>query len=189
MGDYREFASILDSAMKVWGIWAKDTGYVDGKLISDTKEIMFDPDHARFSIANDQCGYFSGAPEKEIRLSDKISVQANNERLTLALLPLEGKEGEYLLTAMGKTGTDQYNTAPGPEVMPGFAFTAVRLDGKLYAETLEGRLLVQAGKATLTVLDPVGKELAVVEGSAKDGVVSFDLDGTVPGVHYHLVTE
>ena len=189
MGDYREFASILDSAMKTWGIWAKDTGFVDGKLISDTKEIMFDPDHARFSIANDRCGYFSGAPEKEIRLSDKISVQANNERLTLALLPLEGKRGEYLLTAMGKTGTDQYNTAPGPEVMPGFAFTAVRMDGKIYAETLEGRLLVQAKKAILTVLDPVGKELAVVEGSAKDGVVSFDLDGTVPGLHYHLVTK
>ena len=38
---------IMDSAMKEWGILPEDTGYVEGRLISDTKEIVFDPDHAR----------------------------------------------------------------------------------------------------------------------------------------------
>lgn len=39
-GDYRTFAEIMDSAMKEWGILPEDTGYVEGRLISDTKEIV-----------------------------------------------------------------------------------------------------------------------------------------------------
>ena len=47
-GDYREFAAILDRAMKEWKILSEECGLVDGKLISDTKELVFDPAHARF---------------------------------------------------------------------------------------------------------------------------------------------
>lgn len=41
-GDYREFAEILDQAFKKWGIVPKDAGLVDGKMISVTKEMIFD---------------------------------------------------------------------------------------------------------------------------------------------------
>ena len=32
-GDYRNFARIMDQAMKEWDVIPKETGYVDGKLI------------------------------------------------------------------------------------------------------------------------------------------------------------
>lgn len=188
-GDYREFASILDSAMKAWGVLDEEAGYKDGRLISDTKELCFDPDHARFSITAPSCGYFSGAPESEIRLSGCVTVRTENERISLALLPVAGKENEYLLTALGKTGTDQASYNPGPEVMPGFAFTAVRLDGKLYAETLEGQISVKARGAHLTVLDPIGQVLGEITGEQNGDCIVFRLDGSLPGVHYHLTMD
>lgn len=186
-GDYREFAEILNGAMKSWGIWEEGTGYVDGKLISDTGELCFDPDHARFRVSSPACGYFSGAPEVSISLNDKVQVLSKNDRITLALLPKE--EGHYLLTAMGQTGTDQASYTPGPEVMPGFSFTMVRLDGKLYAETLEGTILVKSNKARLLTLDPIGQVLKEIPGVSAEGCVRFELSGEVPAINYELIME
>ena len=189
MGNYGEFASLLDGAMKQWGVWEDGTGFVDGKLISDTREITFDPANARFSVHAPGCVYFSGAPEEVIRLSDSVKVEAKNERITLALLPLEGKANEYLFIAMGKTGTDEQSFNPGPEYMPGVRFTMVRMDGKLYAETLEGSLLVKANSAKLTALDPIGREIGEISGVKTDNGVLFEMQGDLPGVNYHLIME
>ena len=189
MGNYTEFAALLDKAMKQWGVLVEGTGYVDGKLISDTGEITFDPANARFSVHSVGCDYFSGAPEETIQLSENVIVRVNNERITLALLPLEGKKNEYLFTAMGKTGTDQQSFNPGPELMPGFAFTMVRMDGKLYAEALEGSLLVKAEKAKLIALDPVGQEIGEISGVKAEEGVLFEMKGNLPSVNYHLIVE
>jgi len=189
MGDYREVASLIDKAMKQWGVWEEDTGYVDGKLISDTREIVFDPVNARFSVHAPGCDYFSGAPEEKIALSDRITVQAENDRITLALLPLDGKENEYLFTAMGTTGTDRQSFNPGPEYMPGVRFTMVRMDGKLYAETLEGSILVKSGSAKLIALDPVGNPLGTIEGTPEKSGIRFEMKGDLPAVQYHLIME
>lgn len=192
-GDYREFAALCDRAMKAWGVLDEGAGYVDGKLVSDTGEIVFDPDHARFAIRNEHCGYFSGAPERETVLSDKVTVKVANERISLALLPLDGDRldsaKEFLLTAIGTTGTDAASYNPGPELMPGLSFTMVRLDGKIYAETLEGSLFVKASAARLSVLDPVGKVLGEIKGEQRDGFVHFNMLGDLPGVQYHLTIE
>ena len=59
---------MMDQAMKEWGLIDPDCGFVDGKLISDTGEISFDPAHARFSFQSPSCAYFSGAPEERISL-------------------------------------------------------------------------------------------------------------------------
>lgn len=190
-GDYREFLKLFDQALKEWGVFAGGTGYVDGKLISDTREIEFDPDHARFKIRTSGCGYFSGAPEESIALSDEITVQAANDRISLALLPLGAEQlkdaKEYILTAVGTTGTDAQSFTPGPELMPGLQFTVVRMDGKLYAETLEGKLRVKADHATLEILNPVGDVLAVIEGQKDGDGVCFALRGDIPGIQYHLI--
>ena len=190
-GDYREFLKLFDQALKEWGVFAEGTGYVDGKLVSDTGEIAFDPDHARFGICTPSCGYFSGAPEESIALSDEITVQATNDRISLALLPLDAEQlkgaKEYILTAVGTTGTDAQSFTPGPELMPGLKFTIVRMDGKLYAETLEGTLRVKAENATLEILNPVGDVLAVIEGQKDGDEVCFVLRGDIPGIQYHLI--
>lgn len=189
MGDYREAASLMDRAMKQWGVWPEDTGYVDGKLISDTKEIVFDPANARFTVHTPGFDYFSGAPEESIALSSSVEVQAANDRITLALLPLEGKPGEYLFTAMGTTGTDRQSFNPGPEIMPGIRFTMVRMDGKLYAETLEGSVTVRAENARLFALDPIGQVLGEIAGLREGDSIRFDMKGNFAGVNYHLKVE
>ena len=73
--------------------------------------------------------------------------------------------------------------------MPGLRFTMVRLDGKIYAETLEGSLFVKASAARLSVLDPVGKALGEIKGEQRDGFVHFNMLGDLPGLQYHLTIE
>ncbi len=189
-GDYRNFANLMDQAMKKWGLLTEDAGYVDGKLVSDTKEIVFDPEHAKYMVNTPYCACFSGAPDETVVLSDKVSVQSRNERISLTLLPIgdglleEAKE--YVLTAMGTTGMDETTYNPGPEMM-GMPFTAVEFKGKLYAETLEGTLRVKAEKATLRILNPVGEVLAKLDGEKVGEEICFALNGEIPGVQYHLV--
>ena len=187
-GDYRKFAAILDKALKEWGVLPEGTGLVDGNFISETGEIMFNPDHAKFRIHTPFCSYFSGAPGENITLSDKISVQAKNDRISLALLPKEGgldDAKEYVLIAIGATGMDEAIYTP-VEVMPGIPFTAVGMRGKLYADTLEGSICVKAQNAVLQVLNPIGTVLSELAGDHTPDGVRFELDGTIPGVQFVL---
>ena len=96
---------------------------------------------------------------------------------------------DYLLTAIGTSGTDAQSFNPGPELMPGLQFTMVRMDGKLYAETMEGSLSVKAKSARLTVLDPVGRRLGEIKGEKRGDCVVFNMLGDLPGVQYHLSIE
>lgn len=189
-GDYRTFVELTDQAMKKWGLLSRDTGYVDGKLISDTKEIVFDPDHAGYMVNTPYCACFSGAPGENIVLSDKVSVQSRNERISVTLLPTGdgslAEAKELVLTAMGATGMDETTCGPGPEMM-GIPFTAVEFKGKLYAETLEGTIRVKADQALLRILNPVGEVLAELDGEKAGEEICFTLNGEIPGVHYHLV--
>ncbi len=188
-GDYRAFAAQLDAAFKKWGVLSEDTGYVDGALISSTKEIVFDPTHSRFCVNTPYCGYFSGAPEKTIELSENVSVQVNNERISVSLLPVDAQKlsgaTEFILTAMGTTGMDETEYKPGIQ-LGGIQFTDVILKGKLFAETLEGTVKVKAQRAALQILDPVGEVLTTLEGQTEGGTTVFCLDGTVPGISYRL---
>lgn len=190
-GDYRHFASLLDRALKEWGVLSEDTGLVEGRFVSDTGEIIFDPDHSCFWIRTGGCAYFSGRPEEITRLSDKIWVQAENDRISLALLPKEGsleEADEFMLTAVGATGMDETTYTP-EEVMPGINFSRVEMKGKLYADTLEGVIHVKAKKASLQILNPVGDVIACMEGEKDEDGVRFSLDGSVPGVQMELRIE
>ena len=189
-GDYRTFAKLIDRAMKEWGVMPEGAGYVDGKLVSDTKEIVFDPDHSRYMVNTPYCACFSGASNEKIELSDKISVQFGNERISMTLLPV-GDEllkdaKEFVLTAMGTTGMDETTYNPGPEIM-GMPFTAVEMKGKLYAETLEGSIYVKAENATLQILNPVGEILSEMDGEKSGEDICFTLNGEASGVQYHLI--
>lgn len=154
--------------------------------------MIFDPEYSRYEIHTPYCGYFSGAPKEDIVLSDRVSVQSQNERISISLLPV-GEDAledakEFVLTAMGTTGMDETTCSAGPDMM-GVTFTAVEFKGKLYAETLEGVLCVKAEEAVLQILNPVGEVLAEMNGEQAGDQVRFVLDGKVPGVQYYLITK
>ncbi|MCM1299643.1 MAG: hypothetical protein NC203_09850 [Firmicutes bacterium] len=190
MGDYRHFAELADKAFKEWGLLPEGSGYVEGKLISDTKEITFDPDNSRFTVATPYCAYFSGAPVEIINLSDKINVSAKNGRISVSLLPKDKKElseaKEFILTAMGNTGMDETEMKQGQELFPGYSVTEIRFAGKLYADTLEGSIAVTANSASLTALDPTGAVIGEIKGNTLNGKVIFELDGAISAVQYKL---
>lgn len=187
--DYREAAGYIDHAMKQWGILPDETGVVDGKLVAETGEIVLDPQHSRFLVNTPACAFFSGAPEGEISLGGRVKVQTRNERMTLAFAGRNGRaleeESEFILTALGTTGVDQTTVSP-VELWPGVPFGMVHMDGKLFADTLEGSLFVSAREASLEILDTTGHSVMEVEGKTVQGGIEFTLSGEAAGVQYHL---
>ncbi|MCM1145121.1 MAG: hypothetical protein NC318_07470 [Blautia sp.] len=190
-GNYTEYAKVLDKAFKKWGVWDEISGYVDGKLVSDTGEICFDADQKRFAVSTPYCGYFSGAPEEETKLTDKIRLQIQNERMSVSVMAKNAETldtaSEFILTAMGETGNNGNTYEPGQQMM-GITFTNVTLKGKLFAETIEGVLKVKAAKARLEVLNPVGEVIDTLDGIVDGEEVCFDLKET-KGIMFHLIIE
>ena len=48
---------------------------------------------------------------------------------------------------------------------------------------------MKARRALLEILDPAGAVLATLAGQEAGDEVAFALDGTVPGIQYHLTIE
>ena len=77
--------------MKEWNVIPKETGDVDGKLISKPGNYV-DPENACYAVQTPYCGYYSGAPKELISLSDMVKVKAENKRITLALIAKRRKQ-------------------------------------------------------------------------------------------------
>ena len=187
-GDYEQFASYLDQALKEWQIIKADQGLTDGALVSDTGELTFTPDAGKFRIQTEHFSYFSGVPDEQIKLNDIVSVAAKNEEITLALLERRQSENqkEYLLTALGDTGMDETVMEAGPDLY-GMPLTHVKMKGKLYINTLEGELFVQAKEVSLEVLNQEGDILRVLKGEADGDRQRFALSGEDASAQYRLI--
>lgn len=187
-GNYEQFAGYLDQALKSWGILEKEQGLWDGAMVSDTGEIRFAPDQSRFQIATDQFAFFSGNAIPEISLNEAVTAYPDNEKITLALLNRGCKEGEQeaLFVAMSDTGMDDTTYEPG-EIMMGIPSTRIRMKGKLYVNTFEGKLSVKANHARLELLSQEGDVLTWIEADGTDGRVTLALKGDVPALQYRLV--
>jgi len=182
--NYTAFAAACDEAMKAWGVIGPDRGCVGSAMISDTGELMFDPAGARFAIRNEECPFFTGKPEGEIALGSRFAVEAENDRITLSVLPLDGEKANrsrhLLFTAIGRTGMDGTTYEMDED---GFT-TRVTLGGKLYLEVLEGALGIAGGEnAAVYALDTYGNRIGEVK---KDGE-RFLFDGSYPSGSFEIV--
>ncbi len=191
-GDYSAFATRLTAAMQGWGILPEGTGFVDGKLISETGELVFDAANARFSIQAPYCAYFSGAPEEATPLCDRITAVIKNERMSVSLLSRDrqplNQSKKLLLGVVGASGMD--GTAQFPvEFWPGVPFTGCKFMGKLYADFWEGSLEVKAEKATLEAFDHVGNSLGFVSAEKTENSLRFSMDGKLPAAAWLLTIE
>ena len=163
---------------------------MDGKLGSQTGELVFDPDHAQFVMHGEKCAYFSGQPSGDIALGKGITAQAKNQRLSLsASAPgrpgSRGRRKGVLLTAVGESGMDETTQSP-VEFFPGVPFTACAFQGKLYALTLGRGALSVTGNATLTALDVYGNELGEIRrGWQPTAEPCFPFPEICPLLHIH----
>ncbi|KWX87033.1 hypothetical protein AMQ83_15485, partial [Paenibacillus riograndensis] len=182
--NYHAFAANLDAAFKHWGLLPHDRGLVGNALISDTGELVSDAEAGTFRIRAEGCSYFSGNPAGGVILTKDMSLSLSNQRISAAALPVNGTSVEraesIILTILGETGMDETIFT-----VEGF-ITTVDHQGKLYADTPEGMLFVRCNSATLTALDTVGTPIAQVEGTPVEDGISFNLDGTLPAVHFLL---
>lgn len=186
--DYMGFARSLDTALKEWGVLAPGQGLAESTaMVSDTGEIIYSPAEAYFAFDSEQCAFFTGKPRREIDLGERYRVSSRNERISLALLSLDGRalaDSEHLLlTALGRSGMDRTEFVKEDEEM-----THILLKGKLYLDTLEGSLrIADCGKARLWALDVYGRRCAELSGEGRgDGALYFTFDGNSFG-NFELV--
>lgn len=177
--DYRSFAGVLDKAFKKWGILGEGQGISKtDSIISDTGELEFCPQKAFFRFDCGRCAFFTGRPEERVCLGQRYEVYSKNDRITLAMLSLDGKDLEksrhILFTALGKSGMDGSSyTLVDKES------TLLIMDGKLYMDTLEGNLKIRdCAFAEIWSLDVYGRRLECLQGvPGEGGMLCVPLNG------------
>ncbi len=60
------------------------------------------------------------------------------------------------------------------------------MQGKLYAETLEGMIFVKSARAKLTALSVTGEVIAEIPGTQSEDGTAFEMRGNPPAVQYLL---
>jgi hypothetical protein len=189
-GNYTAVAKATDYALKKWSMLDTDCGIVGDLMISDTHELEFDPKNEYFKIDTPDFAFYSGKPYESIELGIRYSANANNERITMSLLPLDGSnvaESKHLLfTAIGKTGMDQTEY----EKIEDSLDIKMHLKGKLYIDTLEGGLWIKECKsAQLWALDVYGNKIAEIKPGIKEDGCVFEFDGSLPAGNYELIVD
>ncbi len=61
-----------------------------------------------------------------------------------------------------------------------------KMQGKLYAETLEGMIFVKSAQAELTALSVTGEVIAEIPGTQSEDGTTFEIQGDLPAVQYLL---
>ena len=182
--DYTDFAKVLDKALKKWGIIDSDKGIrEDNAYVSDTGQLIFNPDAAYFTAKCGRFSYFTGKPVENILLGERYRVNCSNERITLSVLSLDERElkesRHILLTAIGRSGMDEAEYI----LLEDGIHTKMIPKGKLYMDTLEGSLKIADGKeARIWALDVYGEKIRELSGTLQeDGSMYYVLDGNYMG--------
>ena len=185
--DYTLFAEWTDRALKHWRLLNEERGITHtGKIISDTGELAFDPQKKNFVAQTRTCSIFSGytnAVNRKIMMGCRFCLNCKNEKITCSLLSLDNRDLDkaehLLLTAVGISGMDKTTYEKQKN-----EFTVVKLEGKLYLDTLEGTLEVKGCSkkiAHIWILDSYGnriKELTQKTERGDDDVIFiFSGDG------------
>lgn len=176
--DYLKFANHLDTALKSWHILSDTQGIQESTaMVSDTEEIIFSPQEAYFAFDCEKCAFFTGKPDRPVRLSSRYQVNSLNQRITLSLLALDDQEvsrsKHLLLTALGRSGMEDTEYFKEDDTI-----TKINLKGKLYLDTLQGELeIADCSEADIWALDVYGNRIKKLPGVQREGAVCFTFNG------------
>lgn len=185
--DYTVFAEWVDRALKRWGILDNKRKITDKeKIISDTGELFFDPKEKNFVVQTRTCRVFSGYTEavnRKIMMSQRFCLYCKNEKITCSLLALDNQDLEesehLLLTAVGISGMDKTSYEKHRDEI-----ISIKLEGKLYLDTLEGELkVIGCGEKNIRIwiLDSYGNRMKEInhyeESKCNDTIFIFSGKG------------
>jgi hypothetical protein len=145
--DYRNYSHLLDKAMKRWGLLSGDQGLVeDGRLVSDTDELDFDFRNGIFRIDTPQVKTASGNIKGRVELG-RYHFDVKNERMTLSLLSLDGRDTDQsehlLLVALGWCGNLEMKFETGEG------------DKRILRDVGHGPVSIDSLEGSLTLAEPV----------------------------------
>lgn len=162
--DCRNYSNVLDPSMKKWGLLSDMQGLVeDRRLVSDTGELEFDFEKGIFHINTPQLKTASGNIKGKVVLG-KYTFEVKNDKMTLSLLSLDGKEtdfSEHLLLVMlgwcGNLDTVFEKQSDGSRIMRDSGHGPVSID------TFEGTVETP-GNMQIYPLKPDGSPMNKLEG-------------------------
>ncbi len=178
--DHTAFSRFSDAAMKKWGLLKEGRGLAEiNCFVSDTGEIRFDFGRGMFTVDTPEMCVFSGYPEKKRINLGNLAFEFSNEKLTAALIPIDGNkiiESKRLVaTFTAKTGNDANKWAG--DISLGFA-------GKIQSEQPEGRVICPCANYEVYALDIHGNRLSklsneensyIIDTEGLDAVFGFEI--------------
>lgn len=191
-------ALALDRALKAAGVVPADRGLQDGRLVSDTGEVVRDWKRGLITVDTARTQGFSGFAQEPVRLRDCTIACPGFATVVVSALDGDGVRGarRLLITAVGRAenekGTVSFGEAvTGSDGKPrGEAMTLHRDPGdtgRVLIEPVRARLTLPLAAATITA---VGPDLAALGEprpcpAAGDGTVTAELTG--PASVWYLV--
>jgi len=163
---------MIDGLMREFGIWGDDVGYIDGKAISDTKEIVYDYKTGNISCTTDKLCYVTGVIPSSSQVGS-IKYTTTNDKATIALISTDNKnitESEALyLYACGRSRNKVY--------LENDYGTSYLGAPPVYYQDVRGTFFFESDNDNCYVwgLNPDGKKVAQIETVKKDGGYEFEL--------------
>ncbi|MBP0989992.1 MAG: hypothetical protein J5874_02295 [Oscillospiraceae bacterium] len=169
--------SVVDASMKQLGIIGNDEGFVDGKIISDTKEIVFDYKNNGFFINTDKIDVFAGVTNGSAA-SGSFSLKTTNDKAAIAVIALDGDKIEtsnsVFVYAMGRCANNARNIIGGDGSLQGVGRAPI-----LY-EDIRGTLTVSSEKSSAVAyaLSSSGKRVNEIPVAEISGGFTLTLAGS-----------
>ncbi len=178
------FVNIFDGVMKEFGIIEEDEGWVDGKVISDTKEIVFDYANDNFVVDTDKVDVFAGKPHGSAN-GGSFSVTTENDLAAVSIMAVKEDEDKIesatslFIYAMGRCANNARTAPAGTATADGLGAPPI-----IY-EDIRGTLSLTSEQENIKVwgLNHTGerkKEMAVEKTAT-----GFDI--TIGGYCYYEV--
>ena len=191
-------AAELDTSLKKNGIIAADRGLQDGRLVSDTGEIIRDWKNGLILVNTARTQGLTGFPgAKEIKFKD-LSIKSPNLFATIIVSSLDGRDlaesSNVFLTTVGRAENSRDKISYGvivkdfSGVSRGESMSVEKgKDGKVLTEIVKAEIKIKASSVKLTPLAPDMSAAAPArEFKAVNGVVTVTPGEGTPSVWYLL---